>query len=85
LRIIKKFGVKKMSNLVPINRDEKYLSGKMKIRQNKYIFMCRKCQSYIEVEKIEKLVDLDCPECGEEGDELYLFSYIKDDKKNENF
>ena len=50
-----------------------------------FIFKCKKCYHnvYIKRERIEKLLKTDCPQCGEEADELWIllgrghFSHFK--------
>lgn len=47
----------------------------MKKEYKDYIFTCRKCGHLLFVDKLEvyKLIDKDCPECGEEG-EIWIFT-----------
>lgn len=42
--------------------------------EKEFIFKCKKCYHnvYVERGKIEKLLKSDCPECGEEADELWI-------------
>ena len=39
-----------------------------------WIFKCIKCEHrlYVSTQKLDKLWKYDCPECGEEGDELWI-------------
>lgn len=43
-----------------------------------YIFRCKKCYHnlYVDKSKITELLEYDCPECGEEADDLWIFSGV---------
>lgn len=47
------------------------------------VFICKKCEHilYIENKKLNKIVDYDCPNCGEEGYELWIFSKLATKKE----
>ena len=42
--------------------------------QPDYIFQCEKCNHkvYVDKKRIDKMLSLDCPECGEEADNNWI-------------
>lgn len=50
-----------------------------------FIFQCKKCSHQIYTSTPEKLINYDCPECGEEWNENYILigkgNYDKDKKR----
>jgi Zn finger protein HypA/HybF involved in hydrogenase expression len=42
--------------------------------KKEFIFKCRKCNHniYVDKPKVGKLIGTDCPECGEEENELWI-------------
>ena len=46
----------------------------MKNKKNDFVFNCRKCGHLIFLKEIKKLLKIDCPECGEEAEENWIFS-----------
>lgn len=47
-----------------------------KKKEKDFIFECKKCYHniYVSRDKIQKLLKTDCPECGEEADELWILT-----------
>jgi len=45
-----------------------------KMVQPDYIFQCEKCNHkvYVDKKRIDKMLSLDCPECGEEADNNWI-------------
>ena len=39
-----------------------------------FVFTCKKCGHLIFIMKIEKLLKTDCPSCGEEAEENWIFA-----------
>lgn len=50
------------------------------------VFICRKCEHnlYLAKRDIKKLLKLDCPNCGEEPYELWIFSGFATEKQMNN-
>ncbi len=48
----------------------------LKKKKKSLIFMCKKCmhELYVDHDKVKKLFKLDCPNCGEEADLLWILS-----------
>ena len=56
------------------------------------VFICRKCEHHLFIETdgligvLEKLPEYDCPSCGEEGYQNWIFSHVGDsDKEKDNY
>ncbi len=45
----------------------------MKMLYPDYVFICKKCMHLLYTTKTEKLIGLDCPNCGEEWFENWIF------------
>ena len=46
------------------------------------VFKCKKCSHNLYLEgKLKKLMNYDCPLCGEEGYELWVFSHLANKKE----
>jgi transcription elongation factor Elf1 len=43
-------------------------------KEKDYIFQCRKCMHnlYVSIDKLDGLWEYECPNCGEEADELWI-------------
>ena len=54
--------------------------GYSEMKANDLVFQCNKCDHllFVSKEKIEKLIDMDCPNCGEEADGLWTFCRMGD-------
>jgi len=49
---------------------------KPKAGKKMFIFVCNKCNHnlYVDKQEVKKLLDMECPSCGEEADELWTLS-----------
>lgn len=53
------------------------------------IFICRKCNHHLflsdpNLESLDKIANLDCPSCGEEGYENWVLSHIGNSEKEKD-